>query len=226
MQTFELTVIKYELRALLTKVDETIGTSFCRSENKKLIRFWIIHWIAMIAKFILDLEVFLTKNSEGIYDKKDQIMRVAAALTLYEKTSDCAKSLERRFSTSLLFLVVAIYGSLFMPLRLVLNLFSKSQRILTGIPDENHILEVTFVLNLFALCESCQMFLRACVEKHVRRSNLPWARLLHCARHPPAFTVYRIGIVDRSVMFKLLIAVITHGALQGQLELAAENAQV
>ncbi|GBP31271.1 hypothetical protein EVAR_31394_1 [Eumeta japonica] len=171
-------------------------------------------------------------------------MRVKVALSLYEKTSDCVKSLEGKFNSSLLLLVVAIYGNLFMPFRLVLNLFSnahakvedwtwrcvcnelKSKEASSDVVDSKEIKCLFPIANRHNFTNPQRTCFLQCVETQVRKSSTLWAPLLHCVRHPPAFTVYRIGIVDRSVMFKLLIAIITHGALQGQLQLAEENASI
>ncbi|GBP31301.1 hypothetical protein EVAR_31426_1 [Eumeta japonica] len=64
------------------------------------------------------------------------------------------------------------------------------------------------------------------IEPHLNESPKHWASLTYFVRHVPTFTCYRIANVDRSLVFKFLAAVIIHGALQGQFEVAQEAARL
>ncbi|GBP31273.1 hypothetical protein EVAR_31396_1 [Eumeta japonica] len=64
------------------------------------------------------------------------------------------------------------------------------------------------------------------VEPHLNESPNQWASLAYLVRYVPTFTCYRIANVDRSLIFNFLAAVVIHGALQGQFEVAQNAARL
>ncbi|GBP62910.1 hypothetical protein EVAR_42725_1 [Eumeta japonica] len=182
----------------------------------------------------------LTKYVEGeevllqgeIYERRGHIMRIKVIFSLYEKVALWTASLEDRINVPLVFLLLSIYSNLFMPFRLTLQLFSSPWIIGFDIPLYANVGQIIiFGTNLIVFCEGCHMLRRAIddlirsIEVHLNDSPNHWTSLTYFVRHVPTFTCYRIANVDRSLVFKYLSAMIIHGALQGQLELAQKAAR-
>ncbi|GBP31289.1 hypothetical protein EVAR_31414_1 [Eumeta japonica] len=158
-------------------------------------------------------------------------MRIKVIFALYKKVALWAESLVDRINVPLLFLLLSIYSNLFLPFRLTLQLFSRPSSAVLYIPITANVGQIImFGMILIVLCESCQMLkctiydLFQRIELHLNDSPNHWASLTYFMRHVPTFTCYRIANVDRSLVFKFLAAVIIHGALQGQLEVAQKAA--
>ncbi|GBP62915.1 Retrovirus-related Pol polyprotein from transposon 17.6 [Eumeta japonica] len=171
--------------------------------------------------------------NEVIYQRRGHIMRIKVIFALYKRVALWAELLEERINVPLVFLLLSIYSNLFMPLRLTLQLFSRPSTAGLNIPLSTNLGQiVTDGMNLIVLCESCQMLKRAIydllrrVELHLNQSPNHWGSLTYFVRHVPTFTCYRIANVDRSLVFKFLAAMIIHGALQGQFELARKAAHL
>ncbi|GBP31267.1 hypothetical protein EVAR_31390_1 [Eumeta japonica] len=169
---------------------------------------------------------------EEIYEKRGHIMRIKVIFALYKKVALWAASLEDRINVPLLFLLLSIYSNLFIPFRLTLRLFSSPSIAGISVPPTIYLGQIImFGMNLIVFCESCQMLKGAIcdlirrIELHLNDSPKHWASLTYFVRHMPTFTCYRIVNVNRSLVFKFLAAVIIHGALQGQLEVAQKAAR-
>ncbi|GBP31281.1 hypothetical protein EVAR_31406_1 [Eumeta japonica] len=114
-----------------------------------------------------------------------------------------------------------------MRIKVIFALYKKVALWAASLEDRINVLVVFLLLSIYSnLFIPLRMTLQLFSKHYLNESPNHWASLTYFIQHVPTFTCYRIANLDRSLVFKFLAAVVIHGALQGQFEVAQEAARL